>query len=237
MLDLKPTEGRVTITIEQVHELQRSLLLRPERPLPRVVIIDPADSLSEPAMNALLKILEEPPDGVTLILLTEHLPSVLPTIQSRSHIVRFYPASEEQVRAYLVEELKLAPADADLAAALSGGSLGEAKRLSESIESTRTFVKTLLETVHKADYSTIVDTLLKAKEASETRRRAALAFQVLALAHRDALKGRTSVFGPMAGNPDRWLKAIDVLLEHEIFVGMNANVGLAVSDALLQVGP
>lgn len=49
----------------------------------KIIIIDGADNLSESARNALLKILEEPPDPVYIILLAVHKGSILPTILSR----------------------------------------------------------------------------------------------------------------------------------------------------------
>jgi DNA polymerase-3 subunit delta' len=235
-LEIQPTEGRVTVTIEQVQQLQHDLLLRPERSLPRVVILHPAEALSEPAMNSLLKILEEPPDGVTLILLTDNIAQLLPTVQSRCHVVRFYPAPDTQIRDHLRETTALTPADVDLITLLAAGSFGEADRLAKEIETTREFVRTLVSHIENADFSAIIDTQLKSKDVSETRARARLAFHILALAYRDALRGKTSPIGPVTGTPERCLNAIETLLEHESCIDRNTNVGLTVSDALLQVG-
>lgn len=236
LLVVQPTEGRVTITIEQVLKLQHDLLLRPERAIPRAVVLGPAEAMSEAAMNSLLKILEEPPEGVTLLLLTENVAQLLPTVRSRCHVIRFYPAPEPQIREHLRETTRLTPADVELVTALAGGSFGEADRLAQRMEETRTFVRTLIDHIHQAEFSAIIDTLLKSKEASETRARARLAFHILALAYRDALKASPGPIGPVAGSPERCLHAIETLLQHQIYIDMNANVGLAVSDALLQVG-
>jgi DNA polymerase-3 subunit delta' len=68
----------------------------------RVFVIERVDELGPQAANKMLKTLEEPPSYVHLILLTERLAEVLPTIRSRCQLVRFD-----------------APAVGDVAAALS----------------------------------------------------------------------------------------------------------------------
>lgn len=55
----------------------------------RIVVIDQADTLNVQAANALLKILEEPPANSHIILVTSSIAGLLPTIRSRSQIVRF----------------------------------------------------------------------------------------------------------------------------------------------------
>ena len=57
----------------------------------RVFVLERADTMNDEAANALLKTLEEPPDYVVLLLLTDRLTQVLPTIASRCQPVRFDP--------------------------------------------------------------------------------------------------------------------------------------------------
>ncbi len=54
----------------------------------RIVIIDPAEAMAEPAANALLKTLEEPPRGTGFFLITHNASALLPTIRSRCQRVR-----------------------------------------------------------------------------------------------------------------------------------------------------
>lgn len=63
----------------------------------RCCLIRSAERLQEEAVNALLKILEEPPPGVTFILTTESLPSLLPTLISRSRVLRFSPLPTKEM--------------------------------------------------------------------------------------------------------------------------------------------
>ncbi len=70
----------------------------------RVFVIERVDELGDEAANRMLKTLEEPAPFVHLILLTDRLGEVLPTIRSRCQTVRFEPLAEEQVAA-AIEEL------------------------------------------------------------------------------------------------------------------------------------
>jgi DNA polymerase III subunit delta' len=79
----------------------------------RVFVIERADELGDEAANRMLKTLEEPASFVHLILLTDRLGEILPTIRSRCQAVRFEPPTEEEAAAGL-EELNV-PAETALA--------------------------------------------------------------------------------------------------------------------------
>jgi DNA polymerase III subunit delta' len=85
----------------------------------RVFVLERADTMIEQAANRMLKTLEEPPDFVHLILLTDRLGEVLPTIASRCQHVRFDPLPPERlaaaVRAEGVDDHAVALACARLA--------------------------------------------------------------------------------------------------------------------------
>jgi len=77
------------IRIGQIREIQRLVGLSPVRGTYRICIIEPADRMEPPAANSLLKILEEPPEGLIFILITAFPHSLLTTLRSRSAMVRF----------------------------------------------------------------------------------------------------------------------------------------------------
>jgi DNA polymerase III subunit delta' len=91
----------------------------------RVLLLGDIDFATPAAANALLKFLEEPPHGVVMILTTPTPGRLLPTIRSRAIEVRFSPLSKAQVRQVL-RAMKYRREDAELAASLSGGSVGRA---------------------------------------------------------------------------------------------------------------
>ncbi|MGJ8557570.1 MAG: DNA polymerase III subunit delta', partial [Sulfitobacter geojensis] len=96
----------------------------------RVVIIDDADEMNPNAANALLKMLEEPPERAVLLLLSHQPSSLLPTIRSRCRTLRLAPLDPADMEAALAASGVALQGDPTALAALSGGSVGGALRLS-----------------------------------------------------------------------------------------------------------
>jgi DNA polymerase-3 subunit delta' len=94
----------------------------------RVFVVERVDELGDEAANRMLKTLEEPASFVHLILLTDRLAEVLPTIRSRCQLVRFDAPSAEEVAERLVAE-GVAAETADACARLSLGDAGLATEL------------------------------------------------------------------------------------------------------------
>jgi DNA polymerase-3 subunit delta' len=94
----------------------------------KVFVIREADRLNPAAADVLLKVLEEPPADAVLLLLSARPDELPETVLSRCHVVSFLPLSEEFVVRTLTEE-GAEPSRAALAARLSGGNLGRARRL------------------------------------------------------------------------------------------------------------
>ncbi len=94
----------------------------------RVVILDAADEMNIQAANALLKMLEEPPERTTL-LLTSHQPArLLPTIRSRCRDLRLAPLSPSDLAAAL-QQAGVEDPPSEALAELAAGSVGAAMRL------------------------------------------------------------------------------------------------------------
>jgi len=72
-----------SIKISHIRDLQAVLSVKPLTKQGRVVIISPANILTLPAQQALLKLLEEPPEATQLVLTVNSRQSLLPTILSR----------------------------------------------------------------------------------------------------------------------------------------------------------
>jgi len=118
-------EGKRRIPIEAVREAERWIAVRPHEGRAKVLIVEPAEQMSEQAANALLKTLEEPRPGSFLVLVTARASALLPTVRSRCQRVRFGPLERETVEGILVER-GAAPEEAALVAALSEGSVERA---------------------------------------------------------------------------------------------------------------
>jgi DNA polymerase-3 subunit delta' len=93
-------EGRV-IAVDQVRAITEFLSLRPHTAARKVVVLSPAESMNVYASNSLLKILEEPPAG-SLVLLVSNRPAYLPaTIRSRCTRISFMPPPVAEGQAWL----------------------------------------------------------------------------------------------------------------------------------------
>ena len=91
----------------------------------KVFIIDEAELLDETGQNALLKTLEEPPSGTTIILVTSRDDLLLPTIHSRCNSVSFSPLDLNSMRTWSeTVDFDIDPADLAWAIAFSNGSPG-----------------------------------------------------------------------------------------------------------------
>jgi DNA polymerase-3 subunit delta' len=129
----RPTQPSETIGIYVAHiqVLRRYAIARPSMGKRKVFVIGDAEALvpqeaSPEAANALLKILEEPPEDTTFILTAADPDALLPTIRSRVLPVRVRSLPVEQVEKALVEHVQADPKKARLAAHLSQGSIGRA---------------------------------------------------------------------------------------------------------------
>ena len=115
------------ISIEQVREAESYLSVTAVEGGRKVVIFDGAETLSagqsEPA-NALLKTLEEPPEGALLLLLTANPDAILPTIRSRCRLLTLRPVPGDALADYLESRCRAAPADALHLARLARGCPG-----------------------------------------------------------------------------------------------------------------
>ena len=98
----------------------------------RVYILENAASLSESAANSLLKVLEEPPPYALFLLLAPHPARMLPTIVSRSQMVRLSPAPLDALTAYLRESLGVEAERAAMLAAYAEGRIGQAARMARN---------------------------------------------------------------------------------------------------------
>lgn len=85
------------IKIEQARDIRKFLALR-NIFRSRLIIIDEAHKMNPQAANALLKVIEEPPEGSFFVLVAPSVSGVLPTIRSRSQVIRFAPLSKEDLQ-------------------------------------------------------------------------------------------------------------------------------------------
>ncbi len=128
----------------------------------KVFVVRQTETMSAPAQNALLKTLEEPPTGVTIILLCTSPAELLPTTRSRCQLVRFGPLPMDFVADVLMKD-GISPTEANFWAAMTGGSIGLAGR--RAGEKLYEFKKSLVGQLADADSpGKLAEMLVKATE-------------------------------------------------------------------------
>lgn len=118
------TPERQNISINHIHELQREAALKAFEGKARVFILDGAELLSAAASNALLKTLEEPSDGVYIVLIASDADALPDTIVSRCQQIRLRTVITDSIREHLVEQFDADPEHAERLAKLSDGKPG-----------------------------------------------------------------------------------------------------------------
>ena len=125
VLFIAPEESG-SIKTEQVRQAIESAGYRPFEGRRRVVVIDRAEQIVLNGQDALLKTLEEPPAASVFVLVTSTPDTLLPTVRSRCHRLRFGRLAPADVAAILKNQHDYSEADAHAAASLSDGSVGRA---------------------------------------------------------------------------------------------------------------
>src|SRR5690606_7672251 len=98
----------------------------------KIYIIDNCHNMRLESQNALLKTLEEPPEYVTIILITSEKDKIIPTILSRCQIIKFYSLENSKIVNLLVEKYNIEINKAKFIASFSKGSLKKSLELANS---------------------------------------------------------------------------------------------------------
>jgi len=112
-----------------VRRLASDLVLLPVEGGARVAILERADRLTDDAQTALLKTLEEPPSGVTIVLCADDEERLMPTVRSRCTRIRLGPVAVREIEALLTAMDVAEPPLAARLARLASGRPGVARTL------------------------------------------------------------------------------------------------------------
>lgn len=141
-------EQKSSIDVDSVRKVAPFLRMTSAEGGWRVVIVDDAESMNRNAQNALLKILEEPPKKVLLILICHRLGAMIPTIRSRCRTFHFQALSNETLTGLLKSGVSsMTGSEVKLLADMAAGSIGRAMELhdeggQESINTITTLLST-----------------------------------------------------------------------------------------------
>lgn len=165
------------IRIDRIRDLIRRMAVRPNEARVRVAIVERAGAMNPEAGNALLKLLEEPPNRTVLILTADQPADLLPTLVSRCRTLRFPPRPRSFRAERLAERLGLSPERALSLAAMTDAEAKDADEAAARFRRRDWIVET-------------VAALLRGDAPSVPALALALAFAERLAADRDAIPAR-----------------------------------------------
>lgn len=162
--------ARPMIRMGQLRAVQRAAYFRPQARR-RIFILDGAETMRWTDSDVFLRILEEPPETATLILLAPRADALLPTIRSRCLTFWFAPIVAEKIGEFLKNHSEWSAPQRQLAAELADGSPGAALKLdlTESARLRREVLRLISDSMEGKSYRAIFSATARlTKEESES---------------------------------------------------------------------
>lgn len=100
---LKPAQGKSTIGADELRAFREDMFLSSTEAEHRIYAIDRAETMTTAAQNALLKVLEEPPKNVHIILITTGADKLLSTIRSRAQLIQTELFPPDDMKKYVTD--------------------------------------------------------------------------------------------------------------------------------------
>jgi DNA polymerase-3 subunit delta' len=159
VLVIPPDPPQLMIKVDQVRRVTETIYFLPANGRRRVYIFTDSAFMKE-AANALLKVLEEPPEFATIFLLTSNPGELLPTIRSRSILLQLAPLPVAELESLLAKrQPSLSASQRSLVARLSEGAYGRAQSFDLAAYLTaRTEALTLLHASRGEDHTALFRT-------------------------------------------------------------------------------
>ena len=257
---LEKPKDRATIGVEPIKLLREDMFLSASESDYKVYVIDNAELMTPEAQNALLKVLEEPPLRVVIILLSTEGDKILTTIKSRVQHVALSRFGEGEMREYLLsksEEARRlsreAPDKLEAIIMSADGRLGQAealmnKKLSDACESGRETVLEILRALRRGgSYATLYSAM---SDLPQKRAELVGALELIITAIRDMIlakhsEGRLLFFtsreecqslGEEIG-VRRLMDIYDAVAEAHSYCQKNANVSNLISNLTAKIKP
>lgn len=240
------------ITIDRIREVSKVARYSPVEAQQRVFLVLEADTMNEPAANALLKTLEEPVSSTVFVLITARPHLLLQTILSRCQRLSFGALDRESITRILTEDLpeerRVDPVQAELVAAMADGSVSAALALidADAIGHREEWIDRFIALNDAAPD----EVLAVATTMAEDKARMVIVLDLLRLWVRDLLlvqagaapdlltnRDRMEAIEALAArrSPERLLADLDLVSETERALRGNVNARLAAERLLLRI--
>lgn len=228
-----PEKDKAGISIEAVRDLQQFLKLKLPSNAPwRFIIIPDAQGLSTEAQNALLKLLEEPPERTIFILNTSSEQSLLPTIRSRAQQLTVHIPSQNDVIRFFDKDGRQ-PKDIQQAFLMSGGLPGLMySLLSDAEHPLKDAVLTARKLLQSTQFERLcmVDSLSKDKPGTLN-----VLFVLQHMARAAALQGSKVSDGSATKRIKQWHKVQQAAYKAEQAYSVSAQAKLTLTNLMLSL--
>ena len=184
---IRITHEKVSIGVDDIRtQINNDIQIKPYSSPYKIYIIDDAEKLTEQAQNALLKTIEEPPEYAIILLLTNNLDVLLPTIVSRCVTLKLQAVDKNAIKDFLMEKYQVPDYLADISTVFAQGNMGKAIEysLSGDFEEMKKNVLHLLKYIEEMELYEILDAL---KKLSEQKDRIYVYLDFIILWYRDVL--------------------------------------------------
>lgn len=132
---------------EQVINIINNINVKPYVGDRKIFILEHIDKMTDHAQNSLLKTLEEPPYYAIIIMTATNSKSILPTVLSRSQLLRFSPINNNEIKSTIVNKYGKTNEEATFISSICNGIIGKAIKICESDEfkETRESINNIIE--------------------------------------------------------------------------------------------
>lgn len=221
-----------SISIDQIRELQKYLTLKPalKSKINRVVIIKDAQKMTIEAQNALLKIIEEPPDYTAIILTAEAKHSLLETVVSRTLSINIIPPTLVQATEFFTK-FDINTENITRNYNLSGGAMGLLTSLLDDNDEQPLFHQII---IAKQIFTELTfKSLTRTEEILKDKPQFALLLRALQKTARAALN--ISIAKNDLSQSKKWLQKLTLIENTKKYISNGTSNKLAVTNLLLNI--
>ncbi len=138
------------IGVDESRNILKKLSLKSYSGKYKIMIIWLPEKMNNSAANKLLKILEEPPENTLFFLICDAIETILPTIISRTQMIKVPSLPQEEIKKYLMKTLKQPEAQAESISSLVQGNLVEAIQITNGDEANLTYFESFVKLMRAA---------------------------------------------------------------------------------------
>lgn len=184
---IRVTHDKQSIGVDDIRlQINNDIQIKPYSSPYKVYIIDEAEKLTEQAQNALLKTIEEPPSYAVILLLTNNINILLPTILSRCVALKLPAVDKDSIKEFLMKNCQIPDYQAEMSTVFAQGNVGKAIQyaLSEDFVQLKKEAVHLLKYIDEMELYEIIDAI---KRMAEEKDRIFEYLDLMLLWYRDVL--------------------------------------------------